>query len=302
MGWTGRAAVLVVCSSSLGCARDGLLDPAAAASGRGGAGGSGDAAVAPGPLPPAPVAGYWFLYGFEDPVAVHLEVGPDGRSYNVTGMGCDVGWKSLFDSSNDVAGDCGDLNGHGAGLALDFAFYFRHWKTTYTMHVQASKDGRRMEGTLDSQGPDETGVGREIYGWVRLEDVGVRSAFDEWKPPSADLGPLPDDSWRDPSGFAFALQGDVPIGRWVPGQKYFLRASSVNVDSFTLDLGAFWNPDFHWDEATRTLTAGPVPETIPGMPVKLELHVEADSKTVHDVVATTGDGTTGTLLQVPAYP
>jgi hypothetical protein len=291
--------------SALGCGRGGLLDPTAAPSGPGGGGaaGPGDAALAPGPLPPAPVAGYWFMYGFEDPVTVHLEVGPvgsDGRSFNVTGMGCDVGWRSLFDPSNDVNGDCGELHGHGAGLALDFSFYFRHWKTTYTMHVQASKDGTRMAGTLDGQSEyDGSVVGREIYGWLRLEDVGVRSSLDTWKLPSADLGPLPDDSWTGPSGFTFALQGDVQIGRWVPGQQYFVTASSVYVDSFTGDLGPFWNPDFHWDEATRTLTAGPVPETAPGMPVTLELHVEADSKTVHDVVATSADGTTATLLQVP---
>ncbi|HVU53140.1 MAG TPA: hypothetical protein VHL80_20795 [Polyangia bacterium] len=303
MGRTGLVAAFLAGAAALACAREGLLEPATSgASGRGGAAGAGAVPDPPAPLAPAPVAGDWLMYGFEDPVAVHLEVGSDGRSYDVTGTGCAGGWKSLFDPSNDARRDCGEVHGHGAGLALDFSFHFEGWKTIYTMHVQASRDGGRMAGTLDSEGPDGTYAGDELYGWLRLEDVGIRSSADEWTPPRADLGPLPDDSWRGPAGFAFALQGEAPLGPWVPGQRYLLRASSVGVDSLTLDLGAFWNPDFHWDEATRTLTAGPVPETVPGRPVRLELHVEADSKTVRDVVATTADGTTATLLRASPDP
>jgi hypothetical protein len=79
-----------------------------------------------------------------------------------------------------------------------------------------------------------------------------------------------------------------------------MRVSSSPIEWLTGDLGAFWIPDLRWDEATSTLTAGPVPETIPGRPVKLELHVDAVAHAVHDVVATMADGATGTLLPAPS--
>ena len=45
-----------------------------------------------------------------------------------------------------------------------------------------------------------------------------------------------------------------------------------------------------------------VPETIPGVPVKLELHLDASDVGLRDIVATMADGATGTLVPVPAYP
>ncbi len=258
-------------------------------------------------MAPAPVAGYWLLYGFEDPVVIHLEVGPDGRAYDVTGRGCDVDWANLFDPARYDDGFCGALEGQGAGLSLEFSFKFGNTygqgEATYAASPYASKDGTRMAGRFETTFSDEPGEFVRRLGWLRLADIGVTSASDtEVKAPSADLGPLPDDSWTGPSGWAFSLQGDASVGLLVPGQTYYETASSARVYSFTGDLGAFWNPDFHWDEATRTLTAGPVPETVPGMPVKLELHVDAVSTAVLDVVVTLADGATGTLLPVPPGP
>jgi hypothetical protein len=292
-----RVAVLVSCASALGCGRGGLEGAPVSGSpaGRGDAGVS-DATDPSAPLPPAPVAGYWQMYGFEDPVAVLLAVGPDGRDYDVTGRGCNDFWHGLFDAASDDYGDCGELHGHGAGLALDFSFYSRHWKATYWLHTQASKDGRRMEGTVWVQ-PDgfAPGVGREVYGWFRLEDIGVRGELDQPKWPPGDMGPFPD---TGNFSFSLALQGDAAVGALLPGQTYFERLDTWGPVRFSGDLGAFWNPDLHWDEATRTYTAGPIPETLPGVPVKLEFHLDAADLGVRDVVATTADGATGTLLPV----
>jgi hypothetical protein len=302
VGRLGFVAVLVGCVQALACGRADLLDPPASGTGNAAGVDAGAAGALPGlRAPPVLVAGTWRLYGFEDPVTVRLEVGPDGRSYDVTGVGCYNG--AVF---NVDSGSCGELHGHGAGLELEFAFDFSHSLSGgghYAMSAHASQDGTRMAGTITTQiGTDRTSGPMGPYGWLRLEDIGVTSALDQAKPPPADLGPLPNESWHGPTGLALALQGDAPLGSVVPGKTYFEQESAVGVDSFTGALGVFWNPDFHWDEATRTLTAGPVPETIAGMPVKLELHVGALSTDVRDVVATTADGATGTFLYVPPGP
>ena len=156
-----------------------------------------------------------------------------------------------------------------------------------------------METTLIVQSPDGRGGGRSIYGFLRLADIGVRSARDEPTWPPEDRGPFTPIA---DFGFAVALQGDVAVGALVPGQKYFESLDTWVPVRFSGDLGAFWDPDLHWDEATRTYTLGPVPETIPGVPVKLELHLDASDVGLRDIVATMADGATGTLVPVPAYP
>jgi hypothetical protein len=285
--------------SALACGREKPLDPTAMGTGTSDAGAEGGADLTGPPLPPAPAAGDWLLYGFEDPVAVHIEVGPDGRSYDVTGTGCWNGSRGLLGYDAD---SCGELHGHGAGLALAFVFVFPRGFLgggQYAASVHVSQDGTRMAGTISTRFGEMPPAGpMGPFGWLRLGDIGVTSALDQGKAPPADLGPLPNASWTGPDGLSLALQGDVPLGALLPGKSYWMQESSVRVYSFTHDLGVFWNPDFHWDEATRTLTAGPVSETIPGMPVKLEFHVDAVSTVVHDVVATLADGTRGTFLPV----
>ena len=235
---------------------------------------------------------------------MHLEVGPDGRSYDVTGRGCSAGWKGLFDPALDVARQCGDLRGHGAGLVLEFTFYSPEWSATYAVHAQASKDGSRMESTLivvqsryDTGGPYP--YGQKVYGFLRLADIRVRGDLDEATWPPEDRGPFT--AIADYS-FLVALRGDAAVGALVPGQRYFESLDTWVPVRFSGDLGAFWDPDLHWDEATRTYTAGPVPETIPGMPVKLELHLNASDVGLRDIVATMADGSQGTLVPVPPDP
>jgi hypothetical protein len=299
--------------SALACGRGGLLDPATGSSSAGGgAAGAGDVAASQPPLPPtpvtplppAPVAGDWLMYGFEDPVAVHLEVGPDGRSYDVTGTGCFNGVPGLLGGDVDA---CGSLQGHGSGRALTFTFTYPRGYTggggSYTASVHASQDGTRMAGTIAThfgEGPMSGPMGP--FGWLRIEDLRVSPTPEQWNPPAADLGPLPNESWYDPSSILLALSGPASLGSLRPLERYYEQESAVQVDSFTGALGIFWNPDFHWDEATRTLTAGPVPETIPGLPVQLELHIDATSTAVRDAVATLADGSKGTLVPVPLSP
>jgi hypothetical protein len=293
----GLVAALAACGLASACGRSAPLEP------MGAAGSDGVDALAGPPTPPPPVAGNWLLYGFEDPVSVHLEVGPDGSSYDVTGTGCYAGPMHLLQNAAEA---CGQLHGHGAGLELEFSFDFSGSPLGpghYAMSAHASRDGTRMAGTIMTQTRIAGASGfMGPYGWLRLEDIGLTSTSAQAKAPPADLGPLPNDTWTDPSAVALALQGDVPLGPVVPGMRIWEQESSVGVDSFTGVLGIFWNPDFHWDEATRTLTAGPVPETIPSMPVKLELYLDPVSTDVLDAVATLADGTKGTLLPAPPPP
>ncbi|HEX4405954.1 MAG TPA: hypothetical protein VH560_14050 [Polyangia bacterium] len=246
-----------------------------------------------------PVAGYWRLFGFEDPVVVHIELDPDGSGY-VTGRGCDVDWGPLFEPSlYDDRGYCGDLRGQGAGLSVGFSFDFPKGLLNQTAHyaasVYASKDGTRMAGSITTAFGDAAPalIGRG-FGWFRLEDLGITHASDEETFPPVDLGPFPG---SERFNFVLALQGDAAVGALVPGQTYVESLDTFSV-WLTGPLGAFWNPDFHWNEATRTFTAGPVPETIPGVPVKIEFHLDASDDGLRDAVVTLADGTTGTLVPV----
>jgi hypothetical protein len=40
------------------------------------------------------------------------------------------------------------------------------------------------------------------------------------------------------------------------------------------DLGAFWGGEMSWHADTRTLVVGPVPETVPSLPVALSLQFD----------------------------
>jgi hypothetical protein len=251
------------------------------------------------------------MYGFEDSVGVDLRLDSQGGSYSVTGRGCDV-WSGLFPptpfSSDDSQRACGELGGQGVGPSLEFSFTFPSsippgGDVTYASSVQASKDGTRMAGSLTTGMAGRLGgPARRGYGWIRLADIGIDDGWNGYDPPrgpSADLGPFPVGANIE---LLLALQGDAPVGALLPGQTYVekLDAGGSTVAWLAGDLGAYWNPDFHWDEATRTYTAGPVPETLPGFPVKLELHLNASDLGVRDAVVTMADGATGTLL--PASP
>jgi hypothetical protein len=304
VGRTGLVAVFAVSASAFACARDGILDPPVTtvpSSGTAGAVGAPQA-----PVPPPRVAGAWLLYGFEDPMGVDLMLAPNGSEYDLTGKGCDI-WTHLDaawappQGYEDPQSPCGVLQGQGAGPTLEFAFTFPntllYGTVTYGAKVQVSKDGTRMAGDL-LLGSGATAVSAgHGFGWFRRDEIGRSGPYNEPVYPEADLGPFPLGLNAE---FRLALQGDAAVGGLVPGQTYVekLDAGGGAVVWLRGDLGAFWSPDFHWDGATRTYTAGPVPETLPGFPVKLELHLNASDVGLHDAVVTMADGTTGTLLPV----
>jgi hypothetical protein len=283
----------------------GLLDPAAPGRPTAVAADAGGGDLTGPPPPPPPVAGTWLMYGFEDPISVQLAVVPDGQGYMLTGRGCEAGWQGLFDPAQDPGtGCCGPLSGRGAGLVLDFAFDFPNCYGSGPARrgasVHASKDGTRLAGTitvaLGGAAVPTAPVGP--FGWLKLDDFGVKGPRDNPAFPDADFGPFPQ---TGNFSFQLALQGAASVGALAPGQTLYEKLDTWWLVRLTGELGEFWNPDFHWDEAARTYTAGPVPETIPGLPVKLELHVDS-SDVVLDAVVTTADGATGTLLPVPRGP
>jgi hypothetical protein len=247
--------------------------------------------------------GLWLLEGFEDPIAIDLRVTRAAQGYQVTGRGCIEGPDPLFrDAACPLDGPtfydaCGDLSGAGAGPDIQFAFDFPVSGETlaHGADIYAAQDGTRMAGGFFyGTGTGDLSLFDPALPWVRLAALGYQKACDSFPTPPTDTGPV-DLPALGLSSQPFVLQGGQPVGRLVPGQRYRMR--SVHPGVLSGELGAFWNPDFHWNAATRTLTAGPVPETVPGLPVRLDLSV-SDAFHVTAVVATTADGRSGTLLPV----
>jgi hypothetical protein len=136
-------------------------------------------------------------------------------------------------------------------------------------------------------------------GWANLDRFGVTAGgvrFPEFPEP-LNVPDIVVEAWSNIlRAHTFRLQGDVAVGAIVPGRAYSLRG--YRAFELTSELGVFWAPDWRSDEAAHTLTAGPVPETIPGMPVALRLRLSDDWQTVLEVRVTAPDRTQGTLLPV----
>jgi hypothetical protein len=247
-------------------------------------------------------SGIWRLFGFEDPITVVFELpaATSTAAFAISGRGCDAGYFGLAPGPTtiDEGGPCDAVVGTGSGSHLQFGIRFGSGPS-FSADVYVSKDRTRMAGAFLDGGQ----VFNEALGWYRLEPYidptialsgGVRL-------PRQDLGPfafgMP--AWDTTiNGHAFALQGDAAVGAIVPGRTYSPAAHCFGYCYLKGELGAFWDPDFHWDASTRNLTLGPAPETIPGMPVKLRFQYDIDERTVIEVGLTAPDGTTGIMLPV----
>lgn len=298
------------CAWGLGCSVDqsppyGSLGGGGVVAATGGAAGtSSGAAGTSGPIaPPPPANGLWLLYGFEDPVTVDLKLqtSPTRPGFDVRGSGC-------FDGPGDLLGDpscgggtfadsCGPISGLGTGSSLSFAIDFAVGiggpNVVYGANVSVSRDGTRMAGAFSTGRASALSQISEALGWIKVETLERRSC-NSWVFPPADVGPL---DWSTLRG-RFRLQGDVAVGWLAPGQDHPLGAYRGGAfTAVTGAFGAFWNPDFHWDEGTRTVTAGPVPETVPGMPIELRMRFD-EKLALTEIVATTAAGETGSFLRV----
>jgi hypothetical protein len=240
--------------------------------------------------------GIWQLFGWEDPIAVELDVrsAPSESVYTITGRGCDAGYEALVDASACIElCNCDSVSGQGQGTTIDFSIHFDDPPRSYVVRAHRSKDGTRMAGAFYLDGAPPSLINATI-GWSRVELDGGRASQ------SLGLTGVPDivvEAWSNIlKAHAFRLQGDVAVGAIVPGRAYSLRG--YRAFEVTSALGVFSGPDWRWDAAAHTLTAGPVPETIPGMPVALRLRLSDDAQTVLEVRVTGPDSTQGTLLPV----
>jgi hypothetical protein len=255
----------------------------------------------PGSPPPVDVDvdGVWLLYGWEDPVAVRitLRARTGQAGFDVIGRGCFDGPAGLLGDPSCEAphpDSCGPVSGSAEGSALQFAIHFEASNFVYAADVHASADGTRMAGAFLTGKASNPSLVSRALGWVRLDQVG--GSCRQWMFPPADFAPV---DWRALGPIRpFVLQGTDALGWLEPGQPYSLRTSKSGIVSITGDLGVFWNPDFHWDDNERWLTAGPVPATVPGMPILLRLHFD-EHLDLNQIVAVTPDGARDTLLPVP---
>jgi hypothetical protein len=82
---------------------------------------------------------------------------------------------------------------------------------------------------------------------------------------------------RDGS-FSIALKDTGPVAGFLPDTNYSLLLRVYGGTTLLAgDLGAFWESELSWNEAERTLRAGPVPETHPDLPTELLLRFDDTS-------------------------
>lgn len=214
---------------------------------------------------PSGLTGRWAMFKWEDPVAVDLRE-HDGV---LEGNGCCGGFR---DASYEL-NCCGPVQGEVADRRASFGFSFDFNRSgavyDYSTDVFVSADGQRMAGTFSRTG--------EPVAWLRI-------ASDE--PSLAYLtAPLP--ALGEHAGSYGLLLTDDPA----PGADFVAqRVYQMNVNEQFVygELGAFWSPEMSWRADVQTLSAGPVPETAPGLPVALSIQV--DGSTVVAVEAKMASG------------
>lgn len=234
--------------------------PTGAAGATGGAGGT---AGAVGTDPVLDVSGRWTLHGFEDPVGVRI----DQKGTAIAGDGCCTGFgPAPISCCGPVAGEC---VGRRATFTLSFQF---GGDFQYGFGVVVSADGSRMAGMIDRND--------EPVAWVRLRPQDA-------VPPPAD--PAVTAAFLRASGTSYKLQMTdtaSPGPDFSPQRSYRFHISS----DLGGDLGAFDASEATWDAATQVLAVGPVPETVPTLPVALR--VQFDGRVVTTVEATMASGAT----------
>ena len=221
--------------------------------------------------PPADVVGRWAQFGTDDANAVELLQNADVLS----GSGCLAGLPAPSDLDHHY---CADLIGKVQGQRVTFAYEPGGAHEGADLWVSA--DGRRMAGRhrFDDVwwgpvawlrfGKDEiflphTGKPEEPITLVLEARVGIWALEQVSGPPAIFVG-------RTDQGVYLNIPSD-PKGGFVFGT-----------------LGAFWQDEMTWNEAEQTLSVGPVPETVPGLPTQLLLHFEGVS--LQAVEASRADG------------
>jgi hypothetical protein len=267
LGWRGVAVSLSV-SCALACGATTRSDPGpgkveaagaarnepSLAAGRAASeGGAGSPSV---PEPVVEVSGRWAQFGTDDANAAEL-VQTDGV---LTGNGCIVG---LPTPTNTADSYCGAVHGQIEGARATFAYDATI--ATEGADLWVSSDGQRMAGRHAFEGSWFAPVT-----WLRIAPT------DSHLPLSPTLKPVSDAlGSRKGSWVLTQLEGPEPLflGRTDLGVVLNIQSDSGGLVLGT--LGAFWVGEMRWSDADSTLEIGPVPETVPGVPVQLRLHFDA---------------------------
>jgi hypothetical protein len=195
------------------------------------------------------VANLWGMFAFEDPVAISL----NASAHQLSGEGCFAG----LPRPSGPASTCKTLSGTIEGRHLQFSF--RAEAYTYAADVYISSNQQRMAGRF-----------HDIYDW-RLEPTA-------WLP----IGPT--DAWltqpAEPSALETALASragsyELRATEASTAEPLRLNLNDGHQGVIFSSLGAFWGSEVSWNEEEQTLTAGPVPETVPDLPIQLTLRFDA---------------------------
>ena len=215
-----------------------------------------------------PVAGRWGMFQFEDPVGVELSY-EDGV---LSGRGCAAGAPPLEQES---LGFCGPISGAVQGRQVRFDFLMEGFSVVYGADVMVSEDGSRMAGQfLIDQNP-----GFDPTAWLRVDTDAA------W----LTLGQPGSSSPLDGRYELTLLESTTGTDEYVSGTAY---SFSVWLDrGVSGALGSFWHTELS-RPSPDVVRAGPVAETLPELPVELELRLGGD--TLSEVLATMASG--GTYL------
>ena len=209
--------------------------------------------------PPADIAARWAMVNFEDPVGWDLSE----TNGVLSGKGCASGVPPV---PNDPNGQwCGTVSGTVVGNHASFGFAFMGFE--YLAETTISADGSRMTGRFHS-----------TSAWVPYPMAWLRVADGKnWLPQGT--------SPYAPQAYDLRLTQADSGAEYVPakiyGLNYFRAAFSGDLGSFALSETSQASPD-------APLIVGPVPMTVPELPVSLVIQVQDQQFT--ELQAVTGSG------------
>jgi len=250
-------------ASGGGASGGGASGGGASGGGASGGGASGGAHAEPIGLVPD-VQTLWGMFAFEDPVAIELRA----SAHQLFGVGCFAG-RALDQQGPNT---CDPLNGTIDGRHLEFSFPAGQY--TYAADVYISSNQQRMAGKFHDTGGWRT----DPTAWLPLQ------ANERWLSEPAELEALK--TALESRAGAYDLQAiDDPAA-----EPLHLRvAGAAQASIIFSSLGAFWATEVSWNEQEQLLTAGPVPETVPDLPIQLTLRFDGELLLRVEALAPSGE-------------
>ncbi len=231
---------------------------------------SADAAVERQELTPS-IGGRWgLLQSITESTAVILS--QEGNA--LTGLGCAAGLPdtgNVLDST--LASECGPIgNSRIDGRRVTFEFHILFaGGFFFAADAYVSEDGNRLAGRF-AAAPSTDGAA--IYHWQPYPTAWARiGPKDSWLERRA--WPADTETWNVGPGYDLALQEGPDAGEFTTDRVYRIWRLG---EGLVGDLGSFTSSELEFTSGpsgeTTGIVAGPVPETAPNLPVRLELNLE----------------------------